>query len=230
MLPLDEYDDVEQGDGQLLRNIIATVLKLAISSWSNILARGEIGELDTENNIAGCLGKEMIAVKNREFGRHAQFYIDEESGTRSVDNPDKPDGRIDIKIIYSFVESEYFGIECKRVSDKGNDLAKKYVNKGLLRFVAGKYSPGHDWMAMIGFVIDGRASQCIQRITEYLAITRRRTRLKEDWIPETNFGTHENLYRTRHHQRGKDSPITVLHLFLNIKSSLTPLTKPIDEY
>jgi len=225
MLLLDESGDVEQGDDQLLRNIIATVLKLVVSSWSNILARGEIGELATENNIAGCLGKEMIVMKNQEFGRDAPFRIDEESGTRSIDNPDKPDGRIDIKIIYSFIETEYFGIECKRVSDRGNDLAKKYVNKGLMRFVAGKYSPGHDWMAMIGFVIDGRTSQCIQRITGYLAITRRRTRMKENWILETNFGNHESLYRTRHHQRGKDSPISVLHLFLDINSSLTLLTK-----
>ncbi|HVB74309.1 MAG TPA: hypothetical protein VNE38_12205 [Ktedonobacteraceae bacterium] len=116
MLPLDESGDVEQGDDQLLRNIIATVLKLVVSSWSNILARGEIGELATENNIAGCLGKEMIVMKNQEFGRDAPFRIDEESGTRSIDNPDKPDGRIDIKIIYSFIETEYFGIECKRLA------------------------------------------------------------------------------------------------------------------
>lgn len=229
MLPLDDSGDVGQGNEQFLRNIIATVLKLAVSSWSNILARGEIGELSTENNIAGCLGKEMIVVKNREFGRNAPFRIDEESGTRSIENPDKPNGRIDIKIIYSFVETEYFGIECKRVSDKGNDLAKKYVNKGLMRFVAGKYSPGHDWMAMIGFVVDGRTSQCIQRIMGFLAITKRRTRIKEDWIPETNFGNHESLYRTRHLQRGKDSPITVLHLFLDIKPALPTFTKPDNE-
>jgi hypothetical protein len=217
MLPLDEYDIVGQGDDQLLRNIIATVLRLAASSWSHILTRREICEISTENDIAGCLGKEMIVLKNRQFGRDALFRIDEESGTRSIVNPDKPDGRIDIKIIYSFVEAEYFGIECKRINDKGNDLAKKYVNKGLMRFVTGKYSPGHDWIAMIGFVIDGKSSQCIQRLTEYLAITRRRTYMKEDWTPETNFGNHENLYRTRHNQRGKASPITVLHLFLDIK-------------
>src|SRR5579859_3791581 len=139
MLPLDDLGDVGQGDKQFLRNIIATVLQLVVSSWSNIMERGGIDELSTENDIAGCLGKEMIVVKEQIYGRKAPFRIEEESGTRSIENPDKPDGRIDIKIIYSFVESEYFGIECKRVSDKGNDLAKKYVNKGLMRFIAGKY-------------------------------------------------------------------------------------------
>jgi hypothetical protein len=141
MLPLDESNAIGQRDDQFLRNIISTVLTVAVRSWSNVLARGEICEPNTENDIAGCLGKEMIAVKNLEYGRDAIFRIDEESGTRSITNPRKPDGRIDIKIVYSFVETEYFGIECKRVNDKGNDLAKKYVSKGLMRFVTGKYSP-----------------------------------------------------------------------------------------
>lgn len=220
MLPLDEPDAIGQPDDQPLRNIIRTVLAIAVSSWSNILARDEICETHTENDIAGCLGREMIVVKNRKFGRDALFRIDEESGTRSVANPRKPDGRIDIKIVYGFVETEYFGIECKRLSNRGNDLAKKYVSKGLMRFVAGQYSPGHNWMAMIGFVIDGKPEQCIQRICGYLAITQRRTRMQSDWTYEKRFGEYEHLYSTCHYQRGKVSPITVLHLFLTIKSSV----------
>lgn len=217
MLPLDKSDSIGQSDAEFLRNIIATVLTVAVYSWSNILSRGEICEANTENDIAGCLGKEMIAVKNDMFGRDAAFRIDEESGTRSIDNPGRPDGRIDIKIVYSFIEAEYFGIECKRVNNKGNDLAKKYVNKGLMRYVTGKYSPGHDWMAMIGFVVDGKTLEAIERICGFLAITRRRTRIKEEWKQEMNFGEYEHLYSTRHQQRGKELPITVLHLFLTIK-------------
>ena len=219
MLPLDESNAIGRSDDEFLRNIIATVLTVAVYSWSNVLSRGEIREVDTENAIAGCLGREMIAVKYHKFGRDAAFRIDEESGTRSIENPPKPDGRIDIKIVYSFVETEYFGIECKRVNDKGNDLAKKYVSKGLMRFVTGKYSPGHDWMAMIGFVVDGKPTQAIERIREFLAITRRRTRIKGEWMQETNFGKYEHLYSTCHQQRGKESHITILHLFLTIKPS-----------
>jgi hypothetical protein len=219
MLPLDESDAVGQSNDQALRNIIATVLNVAINSWSNIMARGEICESSTENDIAGCLGREMISIKKRIFGEEAVFRIDEESGTRSVDNPPKPDGRIDIKIIYSFVESQYFGIECKRVNDKGNDLAKKYVSKGLMRFVTGKYSPGHEWMGMIGFVVDGKPDQAIERICDFLSITRRRTHIKGDLIEEKRFGNYPYLYRTCHSQRGNISPITILHLFLEIKPS-----------
>lgn len=221
MLPLDEPDAVGQSSDQGLRNIIATVLNIVINSWSSILDRGEVCESSTENEIAGCLAREMIFIKNREFGEKAVFRIGEESGTRSVDNPSKPDGRIDIMIIYSFVESQYFGIECKRVNDKGNDLAKKYVSKGLMRFVTGKYSAGHDWMGMIGFVVDGKPDQAIERICDFLSITRRRTRMKGNWVDETGFGNYPYLYRTCHGQRGKFSPITILHLFLAIKPSST---------
>ena len=194
MLPLEESNSIGQSDDEFLRNIIATVLTIAVYSWSNILSRGEICEADIENDIAGCLGRDMITVKNDKFGRDAAFRIDEESGTRSIDNPSKPDGRIDVKIVYSFIETEYFGIECKRVNDKGNDLAKKYINKGLMRYVTGKYSPGLDWMAMIGFVVDGKTINAIERICGFLAISKRRTRLQEEWRQEMNFGKFEHLY------------------------------------
>lgn len=224
MLPLDEPDAVGEGDDMLLRDIISTVLGIAVESWSTVVERGEVRDLTTEPNIAGCLGKEMIALKNRKFGRDALFRIEEEIGTRSDTNPLKPDGRIDIKIIYSFVETEYFGIECKRVNDKGNDLAKKYIQKGLLRFTTGKYSPNHDWMAMIGFVVDGKLLESIERIKGFLTIQARRTRLQSEWVQETRFGAHEHLYNTRHDQRGKDSPITVLHLFLPLQPLLENAT------
>jgi len=217
MLPLDEPDVVDGGNDTLLRNIISTVLSIIGEAWSNVVIRNEVRDLTTETDIAGCLGKEMIAFKNRKFGRDALFRIEEEIGTISGDKPLKPDGRIDIKIIYSFVETEYFGIECKRVNDKGNDLAKKYIQKGLMRFVTGKYSPGHDWMAMVGFVVDGKTSESIERIQGFLAIQTRRTHLKSKWTQETSFGVFNHLYSTGHEQRGKNSPITVLHLFLPLQ-------------
>ena len=223
MLPLDEANAVGETNEKLLRNIIATMLEIIVVSWSSIVARNQICTSTFEVDIAGFLVKEMIAEKSRRFGRYSQFRIEEEVGTRSGAGIPKPDGRIDIKIVYSFVETEYFGIECKRVNDYGNDLAKKYVNKGLMRFVTGKYSPGHDWMAMIGFVVDGKVSHCIERICGFLAITKRRTRMKGEWMQETKFGNYQHLYSTCHHQRGKNSPITVLHLFLTIEPSVALL-------
>lgn len=123
----------------------------------------------------------------------------------------------DIKNIYSFVESEYFGIECKRIHDKDNLLATKYVTQGLMRFITGKYSPGHDWMAMIGFVVDGHTIQSIEHICGFLEITRKRTHIISDWVHEIRFGNHQHLYSTSHKQRGKDTPIIILHLFLALQ-------------
>lgn len=219
MLPLDESNAIVESNEELLQNIIATVLEIIVVSWSSIVAKNQICTSTSEVDIAGYLVKEMVAEKFRRFGRHSQFRIEEEVGTRSSTNIRKPDGRIDIKIVYSFVETQYFGIECKRINDKGNDLAKKYVSKGLMRFVTGKYSPGHDWMAMIGFVVDGKPSQCIERIRGFLAITRRRTRMKGEWMQRTEFGNYQHLYSTCHYQRGKHSPITVLHLFLTLPAN-----------
>jgi hypothetical protein len=218
MLPLDESNAIGQSDDQFLLNIIATILDIIATSWANVVSRKEVHPSDWEITLAGCLGREMIAIKNQRFGKNAQFRIEEEIGTRSFNNPAKPEGRIDIKIIYSFIESEYFGIECKRIYDQDDKLARKYVTEGLMRFITGKYSPGHDWMAMIGFVVDGHMAQSIERICGFLAITKKETCLISGWQQETRFGRHQYLYSTSHKQRGKETPITVLHFFLSLAS------------
>jgi len=69
----------------------------------------------------------------------ANLRVEEEVGTRSSPGSPKPEGRIDVKVIYSFDEDEYFGIECKRVGgNRARDLAREYVTEGVLRFVGGK--------------------------------------------------------------------------------------------
>lgn len=74
MLPLDETFVVGQTNELLLRQIIATVLALATRSWSDVLVKGEITASSTENDIAGCLGRRMIAIKNQEYRRYLRIF------------------------------------------------------------------------------------------------------------------------------------------------------------
>ncbi|MGI0493490.1 hypothetical protein ACN4EG_17040 [Alkalinema pantanalense CENA528] len=216
MLPLDEPTAYGELAINLPLNIIATVLDITMVGWSYVISSGKVNISSTEPEIAGHLGREMTAEKNRRLGLKNQIRIEEEVGTRSSPTSDKPEGRIDIKIIYSFNEAEYFGIECKRVSSRDNSLAKKYVDEGIMRFVTGKYSPGHDWAAMVGFVIDGNSSDCINLIRNYLTQKCQETCMEKDWALDTNFGTTQDIYRTSHRQQGRSFLFKLLHLFLVI--------------
>lgn len=216
MLPLDESEPPDFPNNMLLLDIIATVLDITVTAWKEILRKEEICATSSEPDIAGCLGRAMIIEKNRRSGIKSQLRIEEEVGTRSSPEITRTDGRIDIKIIYSFDESEYFGMECKRVGGKDIYLAKQYLAEGMMRFVTGKYGLGHSWGTLLGFVIDGKTSDSIHLISSHLSNNRREMCMEGDWTTENGFGIYEHLYHTRHRQYGQKSLMTILHLFLTI--------------
>jgi len=168
-----------------------------------------------EVDIAGELVREAITEKRRRGIQNLR--IEEEVGTRASSRSPKPEGRIDIKVIYSFDESEYFGIECKRVSGRRSDgLARKYIDNGLMRFVTGKYSSGDRWAGMIGFVIDGQTLASVRLIADEIATRSEELGLDAGWRSETGFGRIGQLYRTRHRRSRPKARIDILHLFLTL--------------
>ncbi|BAY89816.1 MULTISPECIES: hypothetical protein [unclassified Tolypothrix] len=215
MLPLDDSGAVGQPSFIKRYDIIATVLDLIQAAWIQVCQKPEINTKSDEETIAGALHNEMWVEKERR-GINGPPIIDNEAATRRSDKSFKPDGFIDFKMIYSWDREDYFGIECKRVSSTKPDrnLATKYVLEGVKRFVVGTYSIGHDYAAMLGFVIDGKVPECIDLICDRLNKYKGDIRLKEDWIDEPGFGKTPNLYRTRHLQYGQKDLMTILHLFL----------------
>jgi hypothetical protein len=65
-------------------------------------------------------------------------------------------GRIDISLqfLHQFGDEDaYVAVECKRVAAGRTDLNTKYVTEGVSRFAKGKYSAGHEWGFMLGYVL-----------------------------------------------------------------------------
>lgn len=216
MLPLDEPTSYGELAIRLPLDIIATVLDITMVGWSHVISSKQVSISSTEPEIAGHLGREMTLEKNSRSGLKNQIRIEEEVGTRSSPTSKKPEGRIDIKIIYSFDEAEYFGMECKRITSKNSRLAKKYVDEGIMRFVTGKYSPGHDFAAIIAFVIDGKLTDCVDLVRARLTKSCQEACLVEDWAIEPDFGLQNDLYRTVHRQQSQSVLLRLLHLFLVI--------------
>jgi hypothetical protein len=216
MEPLKQPESIGAHSFVVPRNVIATVLDITLSAWANVQSRRVVSASSREIEIAGYLGSEMILEKRRRPGLDNQLRIEEEVGTRSAITSNKPEGRIDIKIIYSFDESEYFGVECKRVaggtSRSAKRLSKLYVDEGIMRFVAAKYSPDHDWAAILGFVIKGSINECAALIRPHLI----NSHMEIDWDCDPEFGSNGNVYRTGHRQEGRSSLLTILHIFLTL--------------
>lgn len=218
MIPLDDSNVFGEPTTTLSIDLIATVLDITIIGWSKVIANQEVNIKDLEPKIAGCLRRAMKKEKDRRPGLKHQIRIETEVGTLSSPESIEPEGRIDIKIIYSFDEAEYFGMECKRISSTkpDRDLATKYVNNGVLRFVEEIYSPGHDWGAMLGFVIDKKINDNITLVKERITKYKQKVCLEKNWTVEQNFGSVSNLYRTCHRQKSHNSLINILHLFLEV--------------
>jgi hypothetical protein len=214
MLPLDDSGAVGQLSIIKRKDIIATVFDIIQSAWIQVCQKLEINTQCDEETIAGALHNEMWAEKERRGIGPPQII--NEAATRRSNASLTADGFIDFKMVYSWNLEDYFGIECKRVSSTKPDryLATEYVLNGVKRFVLGTYSIGHDYAAMLGFVIDGKVPECIDLICERLNKYKNDISLKEDWVDEQNFGTTQDIYRTRHIQYGQKDLMTLLHLFL----------------
>lgn len=231
IIPFGETNAIDLDEANLIQApikikiptaIIRVILDITVISWSKLISNNSILPTMLENKIAGYLRREMKIEKDSRPELKNQIRIEQEVGTFASQDSIEPEGRIDIKIIYSFTEEEYFSMECKRVSSdtKGKDkeLARKYITNGIMRFIEGIYSPGHDFAAMIGFVIDNKPQKCINRICKFLNKSpyKENILLKENWTQETNFGNYNNLYHTIHEQKNHNSLINILHLFLEL--------------
>jgi len=219
-----DFDDLGSVGKALLiqrKDIIATVLEIIQGAWIHVCKRGDVTSNCDEPTIAGALYREMWNEKKRR-GILGPPRIENESAERQSESSLKPDGFIDFKMAYGWIdEQDYFGIECKRVSSvktgKDKNLATEYVTNGIMRFSKGIYSSGHDFAAMLGFVIDGKVNDCITRICTRIYDRSTEINLEENWEKEERFGKHSHVYRTCHRQVDHNNNlITILHLFVDL--------------
>ncbi len=217
MLPLDESNTVGTPTPILRQDIIVTILLLIREGWTQVCHAGKITVKSDEETIAGALHNEMWSVKKRLKITGPPRIVNEPASRKSSKSL-KPDGFIDFQMVYGWGQEDYFGIECKRISSsttgKDKDLATDYVNEGVMRFIAGTYSSGHECAAMVGFVVDGKLVDCIDRVRQRLSKYCQKICMEEDWAVEHNFGLQNDLYRTVHRQQGQSIHIRLLHLFL----------------
>jgi hypothetical protein len=129
-------------------------------------------------------------------------------------------GRIDLRFQHGYRDDVYFAFECKRLNvvleGKLSSLADKYVKKGMVRFVTGKYAKGLDKGGMVGYVMDGQLDDAILAVKE--AVEQRRELLKMEkkaTLDESSLRPNEKRVKETKHKQAK-RPFLIHHIFLPV--------------
>jgi len=80
-------------------------------------------------------------------------------------------GRIDLTLqfLHQFDDEDaYVAIEAKRVGAGETTLNQRYVTEGVERFAQARYSPGHPWGFMLGYVLRQPVARSIEGINGHL--------------------------------------------------------------
>ena len=203
-------------------DVIATILDITIRAWPEVIASMKVDRRSHEKQITNELRWKMVDEKNRRTPPHNLRFAREEQS----DLPDgsRKGGHIDISVGYSYVETEYFAIECKKVTDRDKKRAKYYIDEGVYRFVRGKYSLGHSHASMIGFVCGGTCADSARLIESMInSHNVADTHLTREWQREPDLCSSPDLYSTMHRQTETTHDITLLHLFLAFPESIRTL-------
>jgi len=170
-----------------------------------------------EDSITDVLRWKMSEAKNR-LDPIPQMRFERESQSDRAQQ-DTPLGLIDIMVAYTWDESNYLTMECKRIRSDENSLALAYVRNGVSRFAAGKYGPGHAYGIVVGYVICGNPEGCVERVRAALEkepFVDTGYDVKHGWQPDNRLLTASNLYRTHHTQKAHKNDIQLFHSFLSI--------------
>lgn len=197
------------------RGFLILALRILNDAWPATAADSRVSKTTDEDSISDVLRWKMVDAKNHlDPVPEMQFLREPQSDRAELDTPL---GLIDIMVSYTWDESTYLTMECKRITSKENSLALRYVRNGINRFASGKYSLGHAFGIVVGYVICGNPGGCIDRVSKTLASEpESETGYDSDfgWQADKELVEGCELFKTRHLQQAHQNTIELVHCFL----------------
>ena len=201
-MTLEEWEagpsNVHLADGQVL-----SILAAIADGWLAAVENEELTAALREREMTGWL----IAGMRKNM---------ENRGTTVARGTETPRGDLpDICIYFRRLREEqnehepHAGVECKRVAGNDTTLCGRYVRFGIDRFSGGKYGARRKCGFMVGYVVDGSASSCVDGINRYLA----RHRSAEERLGTDRLAARFPVWLSCHARKAA-SPIEVRHQFL----------------
>lgn len=196
---------------------VRSALALLAAGWARLKAKKLVTPYLKEDDITAYLSDEMKVAQRDSVSDIINW--DPQVGTQS--NPENPLEVLKIDIKFRWVEypndnDRYLAAEAKKLRGKGNSLAGKYVDEGIMRFVDAQYGRGHDYGIMMGYVVIPSVSSAIHRVQQAMEMRKIKTREYSSLSPCNSLCTHPYTYHSGHFQNGTKVKMTLVHLLLDL--------------
>ena len=195
---------------------VRTVLDLLATGAAKLHAKHSVTPRMREDRISQRLNEEMEALH-----RGSSSDIVNWSMRPARTSQGKPDDTFEVDFSfhanrYPRDQRWYLGVEAKKLDCAASGLANLYVREGVLRFVKGKYSLGHDHAVMLGYVVAGSIDGVVTRIKSAMNRNAIKTRQKVKFSRDRNVYDYPYNYSSGHIQDGAQEPFKLVHLLVDL--------------
>ena len=197
------------------RGFVRQVLMLLTDGARQLRMKNVVTPNMREDSISNGLDREMRELYNDSDGDIVSWSL---RGVHTV--PEEPS--ITFSPDFSFRgdwrprnQAWYLGVEAKRLRGAGDSLAGQYVHQGVMRFIDGQYSRGHDYAVMLGYVVAPTLTNALSRVQAAMATNRKATQQVMKLTSESALCQHHHTYVSIHRQHGAAQDINLVHLFFD---------------
>ncbi len=216
MEPCERLGSIGAPSFLIPRAYLMASLDLLICGAKRIKRKFSFSPNTFENTITRKLVSEMYAEQEQS----GQYIIRVEIFSGTLSDPTSPDelSEIDIKFTWNvFHPNSYLAVQGKRLYGTGATLAGPYVEEGVMDFIDGKYSRGHKYGIMLGYVlskpIENATSAVKDALQERKEITNEIFSFKVDKLIDYQW-----IYKSGHAQKNNGMTINIYHIFVDLAS------------
>ena len=195
---------------------VRSVLDLLATGAANLHAKHSVTPRMREDRISQRLNEEM-----EELHRCSNSDIVNWSMRPARSAPGRPDDTFEVDFSfhadrYPRDQRWYLGVEAKKLGSSPSRWANLYVREGVLRFVTGQYSLGHDHAVMLGYVVTGPIDGAVSRVKAAMGRNAVKTRQLAQFSPDRGAYDYPFTFSSRHLQDGAQEPFKVVHLIVDL--------------
>ena len=192
---------------------LKTALNLLICGTERIKRKYSFSPDTFENPITKKLVSEMHAEQNE---TEHSIRVDIFPGV--LNDPDEL-AQLDIRFTWDdYRPNSYLAVEAKRLYGMGATLAGPYVEEGVMDFIDGKYSMGHNYGIMLGYVLSKPIEKAILAVKDALQKRKEKTNETSPFNVDSVVDC-PLTYRSVHAQKNDDiTEIIILHVFVDLAS------------
>lgn len=197
------------------RGFVKQVLMLLADGAQQLRANGVVTPETREDSISNGLDRQMRELYKDSDGDIVSWSL---RGVHTV--PEEPS--ITFSPDFSFRgdwrprnQAWYLGVEAKRLRGAGDSLAGDYVRQGVMRFIDGQYSRGHDYAVMLGYVVVPTLTSAVARVQAAMTENKKPTQQVAELASDPEICQHDYTYVSRHGQHGAVQDISLVHLFFD---------------